>query len=50
MKLLTWPGTIIATCMNCLTIGGPVKEHGAAPKTNHENLGGANRREEKTNP
>ena len=36
-------------CMNCLRVGGPDKERGAALKTNMENLGGANRREEMTN-
>ena len=55
---------MITTCMSCLTIGGPNKEHGAVntmvltPKINWENLGGAKKREEtpahnmsyKTNP
>ena len=31
--------------MSCLTAGGPEKEHGAALKTNQEDLGGANRGE-----
>ena len=35
--------------MSCLSIGGPNKEHGAALKTNRENLGGAHRKEETTN-
>ena len=39
----------IATCMSCLTIGGPDKKHGAELKTNWENLGGTSGREEKSN-
>ena len=44
-----WPSGTIATCMSCLTTGRPDKEHGTALKTNREDLGGANRREERTN-
>ena len=35
--------------MTCLRAGGPDKECGATLKTNQEDLGGANRREEITN-
>ena len=41
---------MVTTCLSCLTAGGPDTEHGACtvlpPKTNRENLRGAERREE----
>lgn len=40
---------IIATGMSCLTREDPDKEHGPAIKTNGEDSGVANRREEPTN-
>ena len=40
---------IIATSLSYPTIGGPEREHATALKTNLQDLGGANRREETTN-
>ena len=36
----------IAACMSCLRTGSPDEEHGTALKTNWENLGKADKREE----